>query len=50
MEQGIIADDAIILIRDLCVGYDALDGTIEGLKSLIDDIRLIAEEAIDKEN
>ncbi len=35
-------------IRDLCVDYDGFN-TVEGLKSLIDDIRAIAEEVVCKE-
>lgn len=37
--------EALRLIRDLCIGYDGFN-TVEGLKSLIDDVRGFAEEAI----
>ncbi len=36
---------AIQLIRDLCIDYDGFN-TVDGLKSLIDDIREITEEAL----
>ena len=36
--------EALNLIRDLCVDYDGFN-TVEGLKSLIDDIREISEES-----
>lgn len=39
------AIDALQIIRDLCVDYDGFN-TVEGLKSLIDDIRKIAEEEL----
>lgn len=35
-------------IRDLCIDYDGFS-TVDGLKSLIDDIRAIAEEVVCKE-
>ncbi len=35
----------IQLIHDLCIDYDGFN-TVEGLKSLIDDIRVIAEEVL----
>ena len=41
------ASEALQLIRDLCVGYDGFN-TVEGLKSLIDDVRGIAEDALIK--
>lgn len=34
----------IQIIHDLCIDYDGFN-TVEGLKSLIDDIRVITEEA-----
>lgn len=37
--------EAIQTIHDLCVDYDGFN-TVEGLKSLIDDIRKIAEEEL----
>lgn len=36
------------IIQDLCIDYDGFN-TVEGLKSLIDDIREIAEEIVCKE-
>lgn len=36
---------AVQLIHDLCIDYDGFD-TVDGLKSLIDDIREITEEAL----
>lgn len=36
---------AVQLIHDLCIDYDGFN-TVEGLKSLIDDIREITEEVI----
>lgn len=36
--------EALKLIRDLCIDYDGFN-TVEGLKSLIDDIREISEES-----
>lgn len=38
------AAEALQIIRDLCVDYDGFN-TIDGLKSLLDDIRKITEEA-----
>ena len=35
--------EALQIIHDLCIDYDGFN-TVEGLKSLIDDIRTIAEE------
>lgn len=35
-------------IHDLCIDYDGFN-TVDGLKSLIDDIRVIAEEVVCKE-
>lgn len=40
--------DSIQTIRDLCIDYDGFN-TVDGLKSLIDDIRAIAEEVVCKE-
>ena len=37
--------DSIQIIHDLCIDYDGFN-TVEGLKSLIDDIRAITEEAL----
>ena len=37
--------DSIQLIHDLCIGYDGFN-TVDGLKSLIDDIRMITEETL----
>ena len=37
--------EALGLIRDLCIDYDGFN-TVEGLKSLIDDIRAITEETL----
>jgi len=34
-------EGALILIKDLCVGYDGYN-TIEGLKALVDELRAIA--------
>lgn len=36
--------DALQIIHDLCIDYDGFN-TVEGLKSLIDDIREIAKQA-----
>ena len=40
--------DALILIKDLCWDYDGFE-TVDGLKSLIDDIRNIATETLNKD-
>ena len=40
--------DSLQQIRDLCIDYDGFN-TVDGLKSLIDDIRVIAEEVACKE-
>lgn len=40
--------DSIQTIHDLCIDYDGFN-TVDGLKSLIDDIRVIAEEVVCKE-
>lgn len=37
--------EALQIIRDLCIDYDGFN-TVEGLKSLIDDIREIAENSL----
>lgn len=37
--------DSLQIIHDLCIDYDGFS-TVDGLKSLIDDIRGIAEEAM----
>lgn len=37
--------DSLKTIRDLCADYDGFN-TVEGLKSLIDDVRVITEEAM----
>ena len=37
--------DSLQIIHDLCIDYDGFN-TVDGLKSLIDDIRAIAEEAL----
>ena len=37
--------DSLQLIHDLCIDYDGFN-TVDGLKSLIDDIRVITEEAL----
>ena len=37
--------DPLQIIHDLCIGYDGFN-TVDGLKSLIDDIRVIAKEAL----
>ena len=37
--------DSLQLIHDLCVDYDGFN-TVDGLKSLIDDIRAITEETL----
>lgn len=37
------AFEALQTIRDLCVDYDGFN-TVDGLKSLVDDIRVITEE------
>ena len=37
--------DSLQIIRDLCIDYDGFR-TVEGLKSLIDDIREISEESL----
>ena len=39
--------NSIQQIRDLCIDYDGFN-TVDGLKSLIDDIRVIAEEVVCK--
>lgn len=36
---------ALQLIHDLCIDYDGFN-TVDGLKSLIDDVRVIAEEVL----
>lgn len=40
--------DSLQTIHDLCIDYDGFN-TVDGLKSLIDDIRAIAEEVVCKE-
>lgn len=40
--------DPLPIIHDLCIDYDGFN-TVDGLKSLIDDIRAIAEEVVCKE-
>ena len=40
--------DSLQIIHDLCIDYDGFN-TVDGLKSLIDDIRAITEEALCKE-
>lgn len=40
--------DSLQTIHDLCIDYDGFN-TVDGLKSLIDDIRVIAEEVVCKE-
>lgn len=40
--------DSLQIIHDLCIDYDGFN-TVDGLKSLIDDIRAIAEEVVCKE-
>lgn len=40
--------DSLQQIRDLCIDYDGFN-TVDGLKSLIDDIRVITEEIVCKE-
>ena len=37
--------DPLPIIRDLCIDYDGFN-TVDGLKSLIDDIRAITEETL----
>lgn len=37
--------DSLQIIHDLCIDYDGFN-TVDGLKSLIDDIRSITEEAL----
>ena len=37
--------DSLQIIRDLCIDYDGFS-TVDGLKSLIDDIRAITEETL----
>lgn len=37
--------EPIQIIHDLCIDYDGFN-TVDGLKSLIDDIRVIADEAL----
>lgn len=37
--------DSLQLIHDLCIDYDGFN-TVDGLKSLIDDIRVITEETL----
>lgn len=37
--------DSLQIIHDLCIDYDGFN-TVDGLKSLIDDIRAITEEAL----
>lgn len=37
--------DSLKTIRDLCIDYDGFN-TVEGLKSLIDDVRAITEEVM----
>ena len=37
------ASEALQIIHDLCIDYDGFN-TVDGLKSLIDDIRNIAKE------
>lgn len=37
--------DAVQLIHDLCIDYDGFN-TVDGLKSLIDDVRAITEETL----
>lgn len=41
--------DSLKTIRDLCVDYDGFN-TVDGLKSLIDDIRVITEENLEGKN
>lgn len=36
---------ALQLVHDLCIDYDGFN-TVDGLKSLIDDVRVIAEEVL----
>ncbi len=40
--------DSLQTIHDLCIDYDGFN-TVDGLKSLIDDIRVITEEVVCKE-
>lgn len=40
--------DSLQIIRDLCIDYDGFN-TVDGLKSLVDDIRAISEEVVCKE-
>lgn len=37
--------DSLQIIHDLCIDYDGFN-TVDGLKSLVDDIRAISEEAL----
>lgn len=37
--------DSLQIIRDLCIDYDGFN-TVDGLKSLVDDIRAISEETL----
>lgn len=37
--------DSLQIIHDLCIDYDGFN-TVDGLKSLVDDIRAITEEAL----
>lgn len=37
--------DSLQIIRDLCINYDGFN-TVDGLKSLVDDIRAISEETL----
>ena len=37
--------EALQIIHDLCIDYDGFN-TVDGLKSLIDDIRAITEETL----
>lgn len=37
--------DSLQIIRDLCIDYDGFN-TVDGLKSLVDDIRAISEETM----
>lgn len=41
--------DSLQIIHDLCIDYDGFN-TVDGLKSLIDDIRAITEETLIGEN
>lgn len=44
-EQITKLTDALVLINDLCLDYDGFE-TVDGLKSLIDDIRNITIETL----